>query len=309
MTTSLGEHRTLSSPTRMRIVDTPEQMHSVCAEIRRNGRRIGLVPTMGALHEGHLSLMRMARAQCEVVAASIFVNPLQFGPNEDFSKYPRTFESDCRKLESEKVDLVFAPTPETMYPGGAKTFVEVAEISDRLDGRSRPGHFRGVATVVTKLFTIVQPDLAFFGQKDAAQVAIIQQLVRDLNLDVEIIVAPIVRESDGLAMSSRNAYLSPQERKQALVLYRALNRVQTLADRGEKSAAELIVRGKEVIAEEPSVRLDYFEIVNPRTLEPVSDLSSAALVAVAAWVGSTRLIDNLMLSGSGDAAPGLGGEE
>jgi pantoate--beta-alanine ligase len=208
--------------TTMRILDTPEQMHSVCAEIRRNGRRIGLVPTMGALHEGHLSLVRLARSQCDVIAASIFVNPLQFGPNEDFAKYPRTFESDCRKLESERVDLLFAPTPETMYPGGTKTFVEVAEISDRLDGRSRPGHFRGVATVVTKLFTIVQPDLAFFGQKDAAQVAIIQQLVRDLNLDMEIVVAPIVREPDGLAMSSRNAYLSPQERKQAISIARSI---------------------------------------------------------------------------------------
>jgi pantoate--beta-alanine ligase len=288
--------------TTMRILDTPEQMHSVCAEIRRNGRRLGLVPTMGALHEGHLSLVRLARSQCDVVAASIFVNPLQFGPNEDFAKYPRTFESDCRKLESERVDLLFAPAPEAMYPGGAKTFVEVTEISDRLDGRSRPGHFRGVATVVTKLFTIVQPDLAFFGQKDAAQVAIIQQLVRDLNLDVEIVVAPIMREPDGLAMSSRNAYLSPQERKQALVLYRSLNRVQTLADRGERNSAELIARGKEVVAEEPSVRLDYFEIVNPRTLEPVSDLTSGALVAVAAWVGTTRLIDNVMIGGSGEAA-------
>ena len=174
----------------MRILDTPEQMHSICSEIRRSGRRLGLVPTMGALHEGHLSLMRMARAQCDVVAASIFVNPLQFGPTEDFAKYPRTFESDCRKLESEKVDLLFAPAPEAMYPGGATTFVEVAGISDLLDGRSRPGHFRGVATVVTKLFTIVHPDLAFFGQKDAAQVAIIQQLVRDLNLDVRIVVRP-----------------------------------------------------------------------------------------------------------------------
>lgn len=287
----------------MRILDTPEQMHSVCAEIRRSGRRLGLVPTMGALHEGHLSLVRTARAQCDVVAASIFVNPLQFGPNEDFSKYPRTFESDCQKLEAEKVDLVFAPSPETMYPGGAKTFVEVADLSDRLDGGSRPGHFRGVATVVTKLFTIVQPDLAFFGQKDAAQVAIIQQLVRDLNLDVDIVVVPIVREPDGLAMSSRNAYLSPQQRKQAVILYRALNRVQTLADQGERSPVNLIARGKEIIAEEPSVRLDYFEIVNPRTLEPASDLSHCALVAVAAWVGDTRLIDNILLSGSGEAMP------
>ena len=293
----------MASLTTMRVIDTPEQMHSVCAEIRRSGRRLGLVPTMGALHEGHLSLVRRARSQCDVVAASIFVNPLQFGPNEDFSKYPRTFEADCQKLDAEKVDLVFAPAPEAMYPAGAKTFVEVADLSDRLDGRSRPGHFRGVATVVAKLLAIVQPDVAFFGQKDAAQVAIIQQLVRDLNLDVEVVVAPIVRETDGLAMSSRNAYLSPQERKQAVILYRALNRVQTLADQGERNPANLIARGKEVIAEEPSVRLDYFEIVNPRTLEPASDLDRCALVAVAAWVGNTRLIDNILLSGCGEAMP------
>ena len=303
-----SEHHILSSPTRMRIVDTPEQMHSVCAEIRRNGRRLGLVPTMGALHEGHLSLMRMARAQCEVVAASIFVNPLQFGPNEDFSKYPRTFESDCRKLESEKVDLVFAPTPEAMYPGGAKTFVEVAEISDRLDGRSRPGHFRGVATVVTKLFTIVQPDLAFFGQKDAAQVAIIQQLVRDLNLDVEIIVAPIVRDSDGLAMSSRNAYLSPQERKHALVLYRALNRVQTLADRGEKSTPNCIV-ARQRSDRRRTVRASRLfrdrEPAHARTSFG-SEFRGTGGSGGVGW--QTRLIDNVMLSGSGEAAPDLGGE-
>ncbi len=289
----------------IRIIDTPEQMHSLSGEIRSSGRRLGLVPTMGALHEGHLSLMRLARAQCDVVAASIFVNPLQFGPNEDFDKYPRTFESDCHKLEAEKVSLLFAPTTEAMYPPGAKTFVEVGEISDRLDGRSRAGHFRGVATVVTKLFTIVQPDVAFFGQKDAAQVAIIQRLVRDLNLDVRIVVAPIVRESDGLAMSSRNAYLSPQERKQAPVLYRALMRVQKLADQGERNTAKLIASGKAVIAEEPGVRLDYFEIVDPQTLQGVSDLRSGALVAVAAYVGTTRLIDNVLLSGGGEVRTSL----
>ncbi len=289
----------------IRIIDTPEQMHSLSGEIRSSGRRLGLVPTMGALHEGHLSLMRLARAQCDVVAASIFVNPLQFGPNEDFDKYPRMFESDCHKLEAEKVSLLFAPTTEAMYPPGAKTFVEVGEISDRLDGRSRAGHFRGVATVVTKLFTIVQPDVAFFGQKDAAQVAIIQRLVRDLNLDVRIVVAPIVRESDGLAMSSRNAYLSPQERKQAPVLYRALMRVQKLADQGERNTAKLIASGKAVIAEEPGVRLDYFEIVDPQTLQGVSDLRSGALVAVAAYVGTTRLIDNVLLSGGGEVRTSL----
>jgi pantoate--beta-alanine ligase len=250
---------------------------------------------MGALHEGHLSLVKMARAQSDVLAASIFVNPLQFGPNEDFSKYPRTFERDCELLESEGVDVLFAPSVEDMYPAGETTTVEVAGISDRLDGRSRPGHFKGVTTVVAKLFNIVQPDFAFFGQKDAAQVAILRRMVRDLNIPVEIVVGPIVREPDGLAMSSRNAYLDPQQRQQALVLQRALERVQSLADRGEREASALIAAGKQVIAEEPAAKLDYLEIVDPDTLEAVTDFGSGALVAVAAWLGTTRLIDNLLL--------------
>ncbi len=277
-------------------------MHLACAQRRREGRRIGLVPTMGALHEGHLSLVRAARAQSDVVAVSIFVNPLQFGPSEDLAKYPRTFERDRQLLEAEKVDLLFAPSNDDMYPAGAVTFVTVEGLSDKLCGRSRPGHFRGVTTVVSKLFHIVEPDLAFFGQKDAAQVTILQRMVRDLNLPVRIIVCPIVREKDGLAMSSRNSYLDPRQRRQALVLYRALMRVQTLADTGERSAAKLSDTGRQVIAEEPAVRLDYFEIVNPQTLDPVDDISRGALVAVAAFVGPTRLIDNLVLHGPGQAA-------
>ena len=252
---------------------------------------------MGALHEGHLSLIRAARTQSDVVAVSLFVNPLQFGPNEDLAKYPRTFERDCQLLEAEKVDLLFAPSNDDMYPPGATTFVTVEGLSEKLCGRSRPGHFRGVTTVVAKLFHIVEPDLAFFGQKDAAQVAIIRRMVRDLNFPVRIMVCPIVREKDGLAMSSRNAYLDPQQRKQALVLYRALMRVQTLADTGERSAAQLIEAGKQVMADEPGARLDYFEIVNPDTLEAVDDISRGALVAVAAFVGNTRLIDNVVLHG------------
>jgi pantoate--beta-alanine ligase len=250
---------------------------------------------MGALHAGHISLVRAARAQSDVVIVSIFVNPLQFGPKEDFSKYPRTLERDCALLGEEKVDYVFAPSVEEMYPPGASTWVTVEGIIDRLDGRSRPGHFRGVATVVAKLFHIVQPDLAFFGQKDSAQAAIIQKMVRDLDFDVRIVVCPTVRESDGLAMSSRNAYLNPEQRKQATVLYRALMRVQALADRGEKNANELSAAGRKIIAAEHSVRLDYFEIVDPETLEPVADTSDGALVAVAAYVGDTRLIDNVVL--------------
>jgi pantoate--beta-alanine ligase len=280
----------------MKIIESPEEMQRYSRSVRRDGNRLGFVPTMGALHAGHLSLVKTARSQSDYVAASIFVNPLQFGPNEDFGKYPRTFERDRQLLEVEKVDVLFAPKVETMYPPGAKTIVEVTDLSERLDGRSRPGHFKGVTTVVAKLFNIVQPDLAFFGQKDAAQAAIIRRMVRDLNMDVQIVVCPIVREADGLAMSSRNAYLDPQQRNQALALYRALMRVQYLVDRGERDVTSLIEAGKQVVAEEPGAKLDYFEIVDPEMLEKTFTLDRGALVAVAAWVGSTRLIDNLVLS-------------
>lgn len=250
---------------------------------------------MGALHEGHLSLVRAARAATDVVAASIFVNPTQFGPNEDLAKYPRSFERDCELLERSGVSFLFAPSVEEMYPPGAVTWVTVEELSGKLDGASRPGHFRGVTTVVAKLFHIVEPDAAFFGQKDAAQVAIIRRMVRDLNLAVEIVTCPIVREADGLAMSSRNAYLNTERRKQALVLHRSLQRVAELVKAGERDAARLAAAGREEFARENGVRLDYFEIVNPETLDPVADVSRGALVAVAAYVGTTRLIDNVVI--------------
>lgn len=280
----------------MKIVRTIAETRAAVSDLRRQGRSLGLVPTMGALHDGHISLVRAARTACDAIAATIFVNPAQFGPNEDFSKYPRTFEADCRLLEAEKVDLVFAPEAAEMYPPGATTWVTVEEIQDRLDGQSRPGHFRGVATIVAKLFHIFAPDKAFFGQKDAAQVAILRRMVRDLRFDLELVVCPIVREPDGLAMSSRNRYLSPDDRRHALVLNRALRAVEALVQAGETSASRLIEKGLQVLTEEPSVRPDYFRIVDPDTLEDRQDLRSGALVAVAAYVGPARLIDNLLIS-------------
>ena len=281
----------------MRIVTTADEFRAASRAARRSGARLGFVPTMGALHEGHLSLVRTAKARCDVVAASIFVNPTQFGPTEDFAKYPRNFERDCELLNKEAVELLFAPTAEEMYPAGAATWVEVQGISDRLCGRSRPGHFRGVTTVVAKLFHIVEPDVALFGQKDAAQLAILRRMVRDLKIGVEIVACPIVREADGLAMSSRNAYLDAAQRKQALVLHRALNTVRDLFERGERGARVLEDAGKRVVAAEPGGRLDYLEIVDPETLEGVAVVRGPALVAVAAFVGSTRLIDNVVLGG------------
>jgi pantoate--beta-alanine ligase len=281
----------------MKICKTIEEIRSACRGSRREGKRLGFVPTMGALHEGHLSLVRAARAKCDVVAVSIFVNPLQFAPNEDLAKYPRTLERDCGLLQEEGVDLLFVPSVEEMYSKGAVTYVTVEGLSDKLCGKSRPGHFRGVTTVVAKLFHIVEPNSAFFGQKDAAQAAIIRRMVRDLDFPIEIVVCPIVREPDGLAMSSRNAYLDAEQRKSALVLSRSLREVQTLFDGGERNAARLIEAGKQIFAQEPSVRLDYLEIVDPQTLDVVADLHSPALVAVAAFVGSARLIDNLILAG------------
>jgi pantoate--beta-alanine ligase len=279
----------------MKICKTIEEMRSASRDTRREGKRFGFVPTMGALHEGHLSLVRAAKAKSDVVAVSIFVNPLQFGPTEDLAKYPRSFERDRELLEKEAVDIVFAPQPEEMYPKGAVTYVTVEGLSEKLCGRSRPGHFRGVATVVAKLFHIVEPDLAFFGQKDAAQATIIRRMVRDLNLPIEIVVCPIIREPDGLAMSSRNVYLRPEERKAAPVLNRSLTETKNRFDQGERNARKLIAAGKRVMAQESRVRLDYFEIVDPDTLDPVLEVTRSALVAIAALVGNTRLIDNILL--------------
>ena len=282
----------------MRICNTVEDMRAACRAARRGGKRLGFVPTMGALHEGHLSLVQAARASCDAVAASIFVNPAQFGPNEDLEQYPRSFDGDRELLESGGVALLFAPSVEAMYPAGAASWVTVEGLSSKLDGRSRPGHFRGVTTVVAKLFHIVEPDVAFFGQKDAAQVAIVRRMVRDLNLPMEIVACPIVREADGLAMSSRNAYLDSQQRRQAILLHRSLTRVKKSWEAGERDAAKLLATGREEFAGEKSVRLDYLEIVDPDSLDPVESVAGGALVAVAAFVGPTRLIDNILLPGS-----------
>ena len=279
----------------MKTAQTIQEAREFCRAHRVRNARIGLVPTMGALHQGHLALVRAARQQADVVVVSIFVNPTQFGPNEDFAKYPRSFERDCEFLEREGVDIVFAPSVGEMYPSENATWVEVQGLSERLCGKSRPGHFRGVATVVAKLFHIIEPDAAFFGQKDAAQVAIIRRMVRDLNLRVTIEVCPIVREADGLALSSRNAYLSPAERRSALVLYRSLMRAKTMFEAGERSSEKLIAAGKQEFAGAPTLRLDYFEIVDPDTLESQAVITHRALVAVAAFVGTTRLIDNILL--------------
>ncbi len=282
--------------TALRVVRTIEEARAALKDVRRRRLTVGLVPTMGALHEGHLSLVRAAKAASDVVVVSIFVNPTQFGPNEDFAKYPRMFEADCAALEREGVDLVFAPDVEEMYPEGASTFVDVEGVNERLDGASRPGHFRGVATVVSKLFHIVQPDKAFFGQKDAAQIAVLRKMVRDLDFGLELVACPIVREPDGLALSSRNRYLTAEERRQALVLSRAVRVVERLAQEGVTQARELLAAAERILAEEPLVRVDYCRVVDADTLEDVAEIGEKpALLAIAAFVGTTRLIDNTLL--------------
>lgn len=269
------------------------------------GSRLGLVPTMGALHEGHLSLIRAAQSRCDRVAVSLFVNPAQFAPGEDLARYPRTFEADCALLEHEGVDLLFAPAPAEMYTGGGgQTWVEVPEIGARLDGRSRPTHFRGVATVVSKLFNIVQPDIAFFGQKDAAQVAVLRAVVRDLDIPVDLAVCPTVREPDGLALSSRNRFLTPTQRREALAIPRALNAARTLAASGCESPGRMADMLRADLNREPGLRLDYADVVDPDTLLPVTDLRGGALVAVAAFLGTTRLIDNILLPPAGSFESG-----
>ena len=297
----------------MRILSDIAELRVALRQLRAGGERptprsVGFVPTMGALHAGHRSLVQTARKRCDIVVVSIFVNPTQFGPNEDFSRYPRTLEQDCEMLETEGVDVVFTPTAKAMYPPGASTVVEVDGVSERLDGASRPGHFRGVATVVAKLFHIVQPDLAFFGQKDAAQVAVLRKMVHDLDFPLEIVVCPTVREPDGLAMSSRNRYLSPEERRRALTLSRALRSAEIQAARGEHRTAALLQTMRAILQEEPSIRIDYLAVVDPDTLLPINDVSSGGLLAVAAYVGNTRLIDNVLLASTTGNA-GIPGEK
>jgi pantoate--beta-alanine ligase len=285
----------------MQILHTVRQLRAWSRGERSRGEQaggrttIGLVPTMGALHAGHASLIRAAADSCRRVAVSIFVNPTQFGPKEDFTRYPRTFDADCALADAEGAEVIFAPSVEELYPGGAATFVEVEGLSGRLDGASRPGHFRGVATVVSKLFIAAEPDRAFFGQKDAAQVAVLRRMTADLRLGTEIVVCPIVREPDGLALSSRNIYLGTEERKQALVLSRAIGKVAALVAEGERSADVLIAAARAEFAGEPAVREDYIELVEWATLLPVGMAAPGSLFAVAALVGPTRLIDNTIL--------------
>jgi len=264
-------------------------------QARAESRIIGFVPTMGALHAGHLSLIERAKRECSPVIASMFVNPKQFGPNEDFSKYPRTMESDSEKLQGAGVDFLFAPEPREIYPDGFATYVNVDGLSDRLEGRSRPGHFRGVTTVVMKLLQIVQPNFAYFGRKDAQQSRLIAQMVRDLNLDTEIVVCPPVREPDGLALSSRNAYLNPEERKAATVLHRALEAARTELVAGLRDALQLQGSLRNKLDREPLARVDYAEVVDAETFEPVVRVSRPSYIVLAVFVGKTRLIDNLYI--------------
>jgi pantoate--beta-alanine ligase len=280
----------------MRVVKTVAEMQRLCGEMRAEGLVVGFVPTMGALHEGHLSLVRRAGVECGAVVASIFVNPLQFGASEDLAKYPRTFSEDCARLEGEGVEVLFAPEVEEMYPAGAATTVTVAGVGDRLDGASRPGHFTGVATVVAKLFHAVGPCRAYFGLKDAAQIAVLRKMVRDLNFDVVVVGCAIVRDADGLALSSRNQYLSAEERGQALALRRALLAVEREIAGGERESAALIEMGMAVLQDADGVRVDYLAVVDAESLLPVQTVRTGTLVAVAAYVGTTRLIDNFQMS-------------
>ena len=279
----------------MEVVRTVEWMKEASAGLRQEGRRIGLVPTMGALHEGHLSLVRAAREQTEAVVVSIFVNPTQFGPQEDLQRYPRNLERDQQLLENERVDFLFAPPVEEMYPDGFTTYVTVQRLSEKLCGRSRPGHFRGVATVVLKLFEVVEPHVAFFGQKDAQQSVILRRMVRDLSLPVEIVVCPIVREPDGLALSSRNLLLSPEKRRAALVLSQSLASARQKIEAGERRAEPLLAEMRNLILRESRARVDYIEMVDLETLEAKLAVAGPTLIALAVWFGSTRLIDNMIV--------------
>jgi len=290
----------LASRPLMEIVRTVSWMKQIGRAARQEDRVLGFVPTMGALHKGHASLVEAARARCAPVVVSIFVNPKQFGPSEDFQRYPRTLESDRPLLENLRVDYLFAPPAEEIYPKGFRTAVNVDGLSPRLEGKSRPGHFAGVATVVLKLFEIVQPRFAYFGRKDAQQCRIVQQMAADLNLDTAIVACPTVREPDGLALSSRNAYLSADDRRAATALSRALHAIRQEITKGERDAAHLIVAARHVLDSEAGVKTDYVEIVDADSLETVTLLRGRSLALIAAYAGKTRLIDNALIEQEAD---------
>jgi pantoate--beta-alanine ligase len=277
------------------VVRDPAIMRERAEDLRRDGRVIAVVPTMGALHDGHLSLLRAARARADVVILTIFVNPTQFGPSEDLARYPRDEAGDLAKARPTGLDLAFCPDAAAMYPAGAQTFVEVRELAGPLCGASRPGHFTGVATIVSKLFHITRPHLAFFGEKDYQQLAVIRRMTRDLDFGIEIVGVPIVREPDGLAMSSRNAYLSPDQRAQALALSRGLAAAEALVKAGERDAAALVAAARAPIEASPLARIDYVELRDADELTPIARLERPAVLAMAVFVGATRLIDNRVL--------------
>lgn len=280
----------------MEIMKTVEGMQQWCLTQKRAGRTIGLVPTMGYLHEGHLALVRQARQSCDIVVVSIFVNPIQFGAGEDFDEYPRDLTRDSQVLQRENVDAIFAPLASDMYPRGFNSYVEVfGEVTEKLCARSRPGHFKGVTTVCSKLFHICQPDKAYYGQKDAQQLLVMQKMVRDLNFPLEIVAVPIVRESDGLAMSSRNVHLNPEERKQALVLYQSLQEAQQLINNGERKVATIKDFIRTNIESSPLANIDYIEIYDADELSDIEEIDGRALIALAVKFGNTRLIDNLLV--------------
>jgi pantoate--beta-alanine ligase len=278
-----------------KVISSVPELRAAIASLRREGKQIGFVPTMGALHEGHLSLVRASKAECDATVVSIYVNPSQFGPNEDFSKYPRTLEADLDLLASFGDVLVFTPRNEDMYPPGFSSWVEVGAVAEPLEGQFRPNHFRGVATVVLKLFNLVQPDAAYFGQKDYQQTAVIRRMVADLNVPIEIRVCPIVRESGGLAMSSRNRYLSPAARVRALVLWKSLQRAGELVEAGERNTEKILTEMRQIILSAEDAQIDYVAMVDPDTLQPVETVPNIALALLAVKIENTRLIDNCLL--------------
>jgi pantoate--beta-alanine ligase len=280
----------------MKVIKSPEEIQRYCKSARASGKTVGFVPTMGFFHEGHLSLMRRCVSENDLCVVSIFVNPTQFGPSEDYENYPRDFHRDALMAEKMGVDVIFHPDPGDIYPPGYATYVNVERLTEKMCGSSRPGHFRGVTTIVTKLFNLVLPDKVYFGQKDAQQSIVIKRMVKDLNFDIDVVVIPTIRESDGLAMSSRNRYLNPEERQAALVLIKSLNLAKKLIKSGQRNSAEIINSMRDMIGSEPLARVDYISIVDANTLADLDEIEGETLIALAVYVGKTRLIDNILVN-------------